>query len=200
MIEIPQRRSQTVLFVLWGAVFLISLGSYFGLVVREEAKAKSARTMAEKLTQQTDKANAYIHAHSDLSDQKKKIEEMRTKIGESIPHGPVDITIGDYLERRASLFGINDVKWSIEGGIKPPSQEKDDADRLAIDPNSLKGSTFTVQFTARYKDVLRFIRSLSPEEGNASWPIEIITVDLRRNPGAKGYKVAVNLIARYLYR
>jgi len=94
------------------------------------------------------------------------------------------------------------MKWNVAGGIKPPAQGKDDSLRLMTDPNALRASTIDIQFTARYRDVLSFVKAFSPEEGAAQWPFEILKLNLKRaaSGASKNYKVSVEMTVRHLYQ
>jgi hypothetical protein len=199
----PPRRSPLIIYASAGGVaFVIALIMYFGFVVTMQRRAELARTTAERLTKQLEKAQAYVQTHKNPAEQKKIIEQMTTRTEAAVSHGPVDVDVGNYFEERAKAFNIDDLRWSVTGGIKPPTQGKDEAPRMMTDPTALKPSTIEIQFTARYRDVLSFVKALSPEEGAAKWPIEILKVEMKRaaSGASKNYKVAVDLSVRYLYQ
>jgi len=201
-----QRRPAALLY---GAAVLFAIAvavvAYIILVTRDEALGERARVAAEKLSAEIERANAYLALHKNDATVEKKIRETTAEVKRRVPRGAIDITLGTYIDRKAKEFHIEDLKWSVQGGIKPPAPpepaNKPPEDRLAVDPSRLQGSSIDVVFTARYKDALKLIRAMSAEEGAAQWPMEISTLEIKRDTTPdKGYKVMVKMTARYLYQ
>jgi hypothetical protein len=182
---------------------LIAGAAYATLVRREQETAARSRETVEKLEEQIKRARDYLSRHQNDPELKKKVDAVSAEVKRRIPRGPIDVTIGSYLDTQAKQLGIEDLRWSFQGGIKPPATPpaKED-DRLAFDPGKLSASTVDVTFSARYKDALKFIRSLSAEKGAAPWPIEVKSMEMRQISGGDGAlpRVGVKLVARYFYQ
>jgi hypothetical protein len=197
-----QRRPAALLYAAAVAFAVgVALASYLLLVVREKQIGEKANVVAEKLKEEIDRANRYLDSHKNDGPLRRGIEETTAEVKRRIPRGPTDITVGSYIERAARDLQIEDLKWSIQGGIKPPSTPAQEDNRLAVDPATLKASLIDVGFTARYKDALKLLKALSAEENAAPWPIEITSLEVKRSAGGeKGYKVVVTMTARYLFQ
>jgi hypothetical protein len=184
---------------------LIAGAAYAGLVIREEKIAARFRETTEKLEEQITRARAYLGRHQNDPELKKRVDLASAEVKRRIPRGPIDVTVSDYLGRQARDIGIEDFKWSFQGGIKPPSSPPTkEEDRLSFDPVRMKSSLVDVSFTARYNEALRFIRALSAEKDAAQWPIEIKSIEMRRQltPDSSGAppRLAVKVVARYFYQ
>jgi hypothetical protein len=193
-----QRRPTLLIY----AVAIIIAGlvggvAYFALVVRERRIAENYVTAAGKIEKELVSGRDFLRRHQNDVVTRKLVDETAADVKRKIPYGPVDLTVGSYIDSAATQAGIQDEKWSVEGGIKVPRPLNEDKrtnqQRLTIDPGKLHLSNINVQFSARYRETLALLKLLA----DAPWPIEIVTLDMHRDPA--GPKVFVNLVVRYVF-
>jgi hypothetical protein len=192
-----QKRPTLLVYVVAIIIALVvGAAAYFALVVRETKVAANYVAAATKIEAELVSGRDFLRRHQNEKLTQASVDEAAADVKRRIPYGPVDLTVGSYIDSAATQAGIQDEKWSVEGGIKVPNaaDKRTPMQRLlAVDPAKLKLSSIDVQFSGRFRETLALLRLLA----QAPWPIEIVSIDMHRDPASPN--ILVNLVVRYVF-
>jgi hypothetical protein len=118
------------------------------------------------------------------------VSQVAEEVSHRLPYGPIDLTVGSYLDSAAIQEGLLDEKWSVSGGIKVPRDRSEyprSAARLHADPLRLHVSTLDVTYTGRYERTLGFVKLVF----DSPWSLWVPSLAIRWSPGSRRTQVAM---------
>jgi len=192
------RRSQANLIA--GAVsvaVVLGIGAWVGLVRQERSVTEKATKAAEAMEAELARGKQYLANRPESSAQQKEADETAADVKRRIPVDRLDLPVATFLENKALAAGLECKPPEVKGGIrikKDTGAEPSPNDRLIFPPVRLSAQAISLECIGRYRDLMRFLKSLT----EAPWLIEVPFVEMKRTDRGGHFKAKID--TRYDYQ
>lgn len=193
--------NQPPLFALGiGAIIIIAIGSWWGLVHRVDATVEETYARAIALEAEVTKGRDFLAGRSGekliLESTLRTAEDLRRRI----PNGRQDLQVAQHFEKAATLAGVLGFAYDVVGGMAltktaAVEKEKTPNELLDWDPSELQSVDIMLEFTGSYSQLVSMLRAAY----ESSWHIEIKSFEQART-GGPSLNMKTRIHTRYYYK